>query len=157
MNERELFLTVLGIDDSAARKTPLQSQRVGPRVVTRYSRRALAAAALILIAGLGAAIAGEEIAPGDGNAANAKSAVAQAPKAATIETPADAIIPFDADEAAAHQQAWAKHLGVPAEYTNSIGMKFVLIPPGEFLMGSTPEEIAPALQLANNDHWRQCV
>src|SRR6185437_15456198 len=150
MNERELFLTVLGIDDSAARKTPLQSQRVGPRVVTRYSRRALAAAALILIAGLGAEIAGEEIAPGDGNAANAKSAVAQAPKAATIETPADAIIPFDADEAAAHQQAWAKHLGVPAEYTDSIGIKFVLIPPGEFLMGSTPEEIAPALQLANN-------
>ena len=27
---------------------------------------------------------------------------------------------------------WARHLGVPVEYTNSIGMKFVLIPPGEF-------------------------
>ena len=36
-----------------------------------------------------------------------------------------------------HQEAWAKHLGVPVEYTNSIGMKFVLIPPGEFMMGST--------------------
>lgn len=25
-----------------------------------------------------------------------------------------------------------KHLGVPVEYTNSIGMKFVLIPPAKF-------------------------
>jgi formylglycine-generating enzyme required for sulfatase activity len=36
------------------------------------------------------------------------------------------------------------HLGVPVEYENSIGMKFRLIPPGEFLMGSTPEEIETA-------------
>ena len=53
-----------------------------------------------------------------------------------------AIAPFDAAQAKIYQAAWAKHLGVPVEYTNSIGMKFVLIPPGEFLMGSTPEEIA---------------
>ena len=45
-----------------------------------------------------------------------------------------------------HQEAWAKHLGVPVEQTNSIGMKLVLIPPGEFEMGSTPEEIAWALE-----------
>jgi serine/threonine protein kinase/formylglycine-generating enzyme required for sulfatase activity/WD40 repeat protein len=50
--------------------------------------------------------------------------------------------PFDAKQARKHQDAWAKHLGVPVEMTNSIGMKFVLIPPGEFKMGSTPEEIA---------------
>ncbi len=31
-----------------------------------------------------------------------------------------------------HQEAWAKHLGVPVEQTNSIGMKLVLIPPGLF-------------------------
>ena len=34
-----------------------------------------------------------------------------------------------------HQEAWAKYLGVPVEITNSIGMKLVLIPPGEFVMG----------------------
>ena len=62
-----------------------------------------------------------------------------------VEWPADApppaIAPFDAAEAKAHQAAWAKYLGVPVEYENSIGMKFRLIPPGEFLMGSTKEEI----------------
>ena len=32
--------------------------------------------------------------------------------------------------------------------TNSIGMKFMLIPPGEFTMGSTPAEIEEALKIA---------
>jgi hypothetical protein len=30
--------------------------------------------------------------------------------------------------------------------TNSIGMKLTLIPPGEFIMGSTPEQIAWAIE-----------
>ncbi len=59
--------------------------------------------------------------------------------------------PFDAQQARAHQEAWAKHLGVSVEYTNSIGMKFVLIPPGEFTMGSTPEEIEEALQAVGDN------
>ena len=50
--------------------------------------------------------------------------------------PAPAIAPFDATKAKEHQEAWAKHLGVPVEQTNSIGMKLVLIPPGEFTMGA---------------------
>ena len=50
-------------------------------------------------------------------------------------TPSPAVAPFDAKEAKEHQEAWAKHLGVPVELTNSIGMKLVLIPPGEFQMG----------------------
>ncbi len=53
-----------------------------------------------------------------------------------------AVAPFDARQAKEHQQAWAKHLGVSVETTNSIGMKFVLIPPGEFDMGSTEGEVA---------------
>ena len=40
-----------------------------------------------------------------------------------------------------HQDAWAKHLGVETEITNSIGMKLRLIPPGEFTMGSSAAEI----------------
>jgi formylglycine-generating enzyme required for sulfatase activity/serine/threonine protein kinase len=55
--------------------------------------------------------------------------------------PPPAIAPFDVQKAREHQEAWAKYLGIPVEVTNSIGMKFVLIPPGEFQMGSTPEEI----------------
>ena len=62
------------------------------------------------------------------------------------DAPKPAIAPFDADQAKKHQDEWAAYLKVPVEYTNSIGMKFRLIPPGEFLMGSTPEEIAAALK-----------
>ena len=51
-----------------------------------------------------------------------------------------AVEPFDAATAKGHQEAWAKHLGVPVEMTNSIGMKMVLIPPGEFVMGSPENE-----------------
>ncbi len=55
--------------------------------------------------------------------------------------PPPAVAPFDAAQAKKHQQAWADYLGVPVEVTNSIGMKLVLIPPGEFDMGSTEEEV----------------
>ena len=51
--------------------------------------------------------------------------------------PPVAIAPFDGEKAKAHQDAWAKHLGVGVETTNSIGMKLRLIPPGEFPM--TPD------------------
>jgi FkbM family methyltransferase len=48
--------------------------------------------------------------------------------------------PFDAAQAKRHQVEWAAYLKVPVEFTNSIGMKFRLIPPGEFTMGMTKEE-----------------
>ncbi len=44
--------------------------------------------------------------------------------------------PFTEAAAKSSQQRWAEHLGVDAVLTNSIGMKLVLIPPGEFMMGS---------------------
>jgi formylglycine-generating enzyme required for sulfatase activity len=62
--------------------------------------------------------------------------------------PPRAIAPFDAAQAKAHQEAWAKHLGVSVEYTNSIGMKFRLIPPGKYLRGSTEDEIEAATAAA---------
>lgn len=54
-----------------------------------------------------------------------------------------AIVPFAASEAKSHQAAWSAFRGQPIEITNSIGMMLVLIPPGEFSMGSTttPEEL----------------
>jgi len=69
--------------------------------------------------------------------------------------PPPAVAPFDATQARKHQEAWAKYLGVPVEETNSIGMKLVLIPPGEFEMGSTPEEIAWALEEGKKNNERQ--
>ena len=62
------------------------------------------------------------------------------------DAPPPAIAPFDAAQAKKHQEAWAKYLKVPVEYTNSLGMKFRLIPPGKFIMGSPPEEIACLLE-----------
>ena len=71
------------------------------------------------------------------------------------DAPKPAIAPFNADEAKAQQHAWAKYLGVPVEYTNSIGMKFRLIPPGEFLMGSTDRDRLRFLEEAKaaRDRW----
>ena len=68
--------------------------------------------------------------------------------------PPPAVAPFDAAKAKEHQAAWAKHLGVPVEITNSIGMKLVLIPPGEFTMGSPKELIDEELKTApKGDTW----
>ena len=46
-----------------------------------------------------------------------------------------AVAPFGEAEAKRHQADWASYLKAPVEITNSIGMKLVLIPPGEFVMG----------------------
>jgi serine/threonine protein kinase/formylglycine-generating enzyme required for sulfatase activity len=64
-----------------------------------------------------------------------------------------AIAPFDATTAKDLQDEWAKHWSVPVEVTNSIGMRFVLIPPGEFMMGSSAEEIAQLLIEAKTKNW----
>jgi formylglycine-generating enzyme required for sulfatase activity len=39
-------------------------------------------------------------------------------------------------KAVAAQKAWAEKLGKPVEWTNSLGMRFRLIPPGEYVMGA---------------------
>jgi serine/threonine protein kinase/formylglycine-generating enzyme required for sulfatase activity len=74
------------------------------------------------------------------------------------DAPPPAIAPFNAEQAKQHQDVWAEYLNVPVEYTNSIGMKFRLIPPGEFLMGSTEKEITAALPIAGKDSlWQDCI
>ena len=51
-------------------------------------------------------------------------------------SPEPTVAPFDAKQAEEHQKAWAKHLGMRIKLRNSIGMDLMLIPPGEFVMGS---------------------
>jgi len=67
-----------------------------------------------------------------------------------------AILPFSASEAKSHQAAWSAYLDQPIEITNSIGMKLVLIPPGQFLMGSTktPEALVELFP-GSSIHWFQ--
>jgi len=69
------------------------------------------------------------------------AAVPGSPRAGA-DAPRLAIAPFDGKTAKEHQQAWAGHLGVPVEMTDAIGMQFVLIPPGEFLMGDAAGAVA---------------
>jgi formylglycine-generating enzyme required for sulfatase activity len=57
-----------------------------------------------------------------------------------VTVPAPAHAPFNAEQARAHQQAWATYLDTTVEITNSIGMKLALIPPGKFVMGSPDDE-----------------
>jgi serine/threonine protein kinase/formylglycine-generating enzyme required for sulfatase activity len=73
----------------------------------------------------------------------------------TVPPPAKA--PFDAQQAIAHQEAWAKYLGAPVEQKNSVGMTLVLIPPGEFMMGSTDEQVEAALKVAEETKADQAV
>ena len=54
--------------------------------------------------------------------------------------PVSTISPFSPAEARKHQHACADHLGLPVRVTNSVGMKLSLIPDGQFMMGSPPEE-----------------
>jgi formylglycine-generating enzyme required for sulfatase activity/serine/threonine protein kinase len=72
------------------------------------------------------------------------------PVVATVMPPS-AKAPFDAKTARAHQAAWAKHLGKQIETVNSVGAKMILIPPGEFLMGSTDEQVEAALKVAEDN------
>ncbi|TVS17822.1 MAG: hypothetical protein EA424_12035 [Planctomycetaceae bacterium] len=63
-------------------------------------------------------------------------------------SPPPAIAPLDEQRAAQIQQAWADYLGVPVTFTNAIGMEFMLIPPGEFEMGSTEAQVAQMMEQA---------
>lgn len=48
--------------------------------------------------------------------------------------------PFDAAAAKKYQQDYATWLGVPTSIRNSAGQELVLVPPGQFLMGSPVDE-----------------
>jgi formylglycine-generating enzyme required for sulfatase activity len=59
-----------------------------------------------------------------------------------VETPPPpAVAPFDAEQANAHQKAWADYLGVPVEKEVELPgeetIHFMLIPPGRFEMGTS--------------------
>ena len=107
------------------------------------------AAAFILVLGLIFALTG-------GKKERVQEGEVREPVKETEESkkkPALAIAPFDAKTARQHQERWAKHLGVPVETTNSVGMKLVLIPPGEFDMGTTQEEIDQLLKEAKEKNF----
>jgi formylglycine-generating enzyme required for sulfatase activity len=74
------------------------------------------------------------------------------------DAPVPAIAPFDAITARKHQEAWADYLGEPVEQEvhlgNGVKLTMVLIPPGEFDMGSTEKERAAFLEEAKSENDR---
>ena len=66
------------------------------------------------------------------------------------EMPPPAVAPFDAAQAKQYQERWARHLARQVAQVNSIGMKMVLVPPGQFTMGS------PLGEQGRADHERPC-
>ncbi|HEV7998736.1 MAG TPA: SUMF1/EgtB/PvdO family nonheme iron enzyme, partial [Planctomycetaceae bacterium] len=57
------------------------------------------------------------------------------------------VAPFDATQAVEARKAWAQYSQIDVEDTKNLaGLSMTLIPPGEFLMGSTEEQIARAVQ-----------
>ncbi|MGH7136730.1 MAG: bifunctional serine/threonine-protein kinase/formylglycine-generating enzyme family protein, partial [Pirellulales bacterium] len=66
------------------------------------------------------------------------------------DAPRLAVAPFDAEQAKTYQDAWARYLELPVDFTNSLGMQFRLVPPGAFMMGATPEEMEHAISHAED-------
>ena len=118
-----------------------------------YGWIAAGAAAFVVVAGLLFALVGG----GDEARPKEVEEVAVAGEEEDLSSPAKkppplAVAPFDAAQAKKHQQAWADYVGVPVEREVDLPgggtLTMVLIPPGEFLMGSTEEERARFLEEA---------
>jgi formylglycine-generating enzyme required for sulfatase activity len=62
-------------------------------------------------------------------------------RAPTGEPPPAPKFPFTVAGAQKYQEDYAKWLGVPVEFTNSLGMTFRLVPPGTFMMGAPDNEL----------------
>ncbi|HUE12581.1 MAG TPA: SUMF1/EgtB/PvdO family nonheme iron enzyme [Planctomycetaceae bacterium] len=60
--------------------------------------------------------------------------------------PGPLVAPFKEEEVSAARKAWARYSQIQEQGIDSAGVTLVLIPPGEFMMGSTPEQIAKTSQ-----------
>lgn len=105
------------------------------RIAGTPRRRALSLAAIVVPILLAGAYVLSRTAPPSSQIDTAP------PPGAPIDGLPIAVLPFTPEEARAHQERWADHLGLPVQWTNSIGMKFVLIPPGEYLRGVPPGDV----------------
>lgn len=74
------------------------------------------------------------------------------------DAPPFAKVPFAPDEAQELARLWADHLGVPVEWTHPLGMRFRLIPPGEFVMGTDATQVDALMpQVVDEEHSRECL
>jgi formylglycine-generating enzyme required for sulfatase activity len=80
-----------------------------------------------------------EIAPTDQGKSSSTAVVPDTTH--TRNVPPIAIAPFDTATARQHQGTWANYLGTSTVMVDSSGIRLMLIPPGEFDMGSTKQEV----------------
>lgn len=133
----ETLSSSLGQDTLGERTKPTQSPQ---KVAARQSQKLViggVVAGMLLLGLLIWAFSGGEKTNKNGSNAAAKSKSSDGPPLA--------VAPLDTRQAKSHQQAWAKHLGVPVEKKVELPgggkMTFMLIPPGEFMMGSSDLEL----------------
>ena len=131
----ETFRSQVGQETSPRDRGGDWSRSLRPNM-TLYGGIAAGVAAFVVVLGLLLAFLGGGKRNGDETAARGG------------DGPPPAVAPFGPDRASQHQKAWAEQLDLPAQMTNSIGMKLVLIPPGEFDMGSSRAEIDRLLEEA---------
>ena len=133
------------IKRTTAVKTPLKKPQRGQLVI------GAGVVGVMLLGLLIWAFSGRE------NDAN-KSASNSASKPKTSGAPSLAVAPLDAEQAKISQEAWAKHLGLPVEKEINLPggakMTFMLIPPGEFQMGSSKRELDRLLRESDSRDQR---
>ncbi len=75
------------------------------------------------------------------------------------ELPEHLIAPCQPGRAQEIQAAWARHLNLPGEIRNRLGMTFRLIPPGIYDRGGNPSAMKALLESmpAEDEHWQACL
>jgi len=68
--------------------------------------------------------------------------------------PPPASAPFTGDEARQHQHRWAEFLHGKPQKQNSLSMPLVLIPPGEFDMGTPPADVERLAAATTDPSWQ---
>lgn len=148
---------VIGVGTSAAQndadsKTALAVRPAAQPLARSKGHMLLLAAgggsALLIVAGIAAFLLSGGRPPPHGGSGKEQG---KEDSAAAEPAPPLAKAPFDAGQARAHQEVWAKFLGMPVEKTNTLGMKFRLIPPGEFTMGVTDADAEVMTKIGPNE------
>ncbi|QDV49289.1 formylglycine-generating enzyme family protein [Gimesia fumaroli] len=139
--------SVDGNQETAGEGSGLLSQYLGIVSILAVSFSVMAASVYFIpwkkIGNDGAGVAEQRAPQEEAMPAGGEQDANSQPQAAPDDSdrPALLVSPFSQQDAAARRQEWAQYLKQTSEETNSLGLKLVLIPAGEFQMGNTQAEV----------------